>query len=138
MRREIPDLHLETEEAEGLEGVFLVRIEQAQHRFERRKPFYVLSFRVIQPQEFFDRKLVARLYSTPRALWKLRWFLRDFAYDTELLERDVIDEKALPGLRGVVKVFYSNVHGRLFLNLDGFAPATAWEELSATALEQTL
>jgi hypothetical protein len=138
MRREIPGLHLDTEEAERLEGVFLVRIEQAQRRFERRKSFYVLSFRVIQPQEFFDRGVVARLYSTPRALWKLRWFLRDLAYDNDLLQLDVIDESALAGLRGVVKVSYANVHGRLFLNLDGFAPATAWEELSATALEQTL
>jgi hypothetical protein len=138
MRREIPGLHLGTEESQRLEGVFLVRIEQAQHRIERRKPFWIVSFRVIQPQESFDQKLVGHLYSTPRALWKLRWFLRDFAYDADLLHLDVIDETALQGLRGVVKVSYANVHGRCFLNFDGFAPATAWEELSTTTLEQTL
>jgi hypothetical protein len=36
-------------------------------------------------------------------LWKLSWFLRDFVYDPELLGREEIDEKALFGLRGIVK-----------------------------------
>ena len=138
MRREFPGLHLGTDEAETLEGVFLVRVEDVQHRQERRKPFFVVSFRVIQPQGFFDRKLAGRLYSTPRALWKLRWFLRDFGYDADLLGQDLIDENALQGLRGVIKTSYTTIHGRWFLNLDGFAPATAWEELSTTTLEQTL
>ena len=72
MKRELPGLHLGTEEAEALEGVFLVRVEHVQHRQEnRRKPFFVVSFRVIQPQGSFDRQLVGRLYSTHRALWKL-------------------------------------------------------------------
>ena len=138
MRREFPGLHIGTDEARRLEGVFLVRVEDVQHRQERRKPFFVVSFRVIQPQGLFERKLVGRLYSTPRALWKLRWFLRDFGYDAELLGRDLIDENALQGLRGVIKTSYTTISGRWFLNLDGFAPATAWEELSTDALEQTL
>jgi len=32
------------------------------------------------------------LYCTPKTLWKLNWFLRDFGYDSELLERNEIDE----------------------------------------------
>jgi len=48
------------------------------------------------------------------------------------------EDFALEGLRGVVKASYVNVQGRWFLNFDGFAPATAWEELSTTALEQSL
>src|ERR1017187_6509277 len=47
--------------------------------------------------------LMGRLYCTPKALWKLNWFLRDFGYDTELLDRDEIDDKNLIGLSGVVK-----------------------------------
>ena len=67
----------------------------------------------------------------PQALWKLSWFLRDFGYDTELLGRDEIDEKTLVGLRGVVKISHTVMHGTSLLNLDGFAPASQWEELSA-------
>ena len=44
----------------------------------------------------------------------------------------MVDEKALLGRRGVVKVSHANVNGRSYLNLDGFAPAEEWEELSAT------
>jgi len=28
-------------------------------------------------------------------MWKLRWFLRDFGYDPELLGKNEIDDKAL-------------------------------------------
>jgi hypothetical protein len=37
----------------------------------------------------------------------------------------------LVGLRGVVKVSHATVHGISVLNLDGFAPAGRWEELSS-------
>jgi hypothetical protein len=74
------------------------------------------------------RKVSSRLYCTEKALWKLNWFLRDFGYDSELLAEDRIDDRALVGLRGVVKVSHSLVNGRTFLNLDGFAPASRWEE----------
>jgi hypothetical protein len=63
-------------------------------------------------------------------LWKLGWFLRDFLYDPELLAHEQLDEKALPGLRGVVKVSHVVVNGVPLTNLDGFAPASQWEELS--------
>ena len=61
---------------------------------------------------------------------KLSWFLRDFGYDTELLGKNEIDDKALIDLWGVVKVSEVTVHGISVLNFDGFAPATRWEELS--------
>ncbi len=32
--------------------------------------------------------MTGRLYCTPRAMWKLSWFLRDFGYDAELLGRE--------------------------------------------------
>jgi hypothetical protein len=77
--------------------------------------------------------ITGRLYCTARAMWKLSWFLRDFGYDTELLGKDEIDDKALVGLRGVVKISHAMVHGMSVLNLDGFAPAARWEELSPDA-----
>ena len=77
------------------------------------------------------RSITCRVYyCTPKALWKLSWFLRDFGYDTELLGRDEVDEKNLVGLRGVVKISHSVMNGTSLLNLDGFAPASQWEELS--------
>jgi hypothetical protein len=64
-------------------------------------------------------------------MWKLGWFLRDFLYDPELLAHEQVDEKALPGLRGVVKITRTVINGISLVNLDGFAPASQWEELSA-------
>ena len=64
-------------------------------------------------------------------MWKLSWFLRDFGYDTELLGKEEIEDKALIGLSGVVKATHTVAHGIRMLNLQGFAPASQWEELSA-------
>ena len=51
------------------------------------------------------RRLISgRVYCIAKALWKLGWFLRDFLYDPDLLGREEVDEKALSGLRGVVKI----------------------------------
>jgi hypothetical protein len=54
-----------------------------------------------------------------------------------LLGREEVDEKALSGLRGVVKVSHGNVNGTSLLNLDGFAPASQWEELSSSPLPKS-
>ena len=69
-------------------------------------------------------------------MWKLSWFLRDFGYDTELLGKDEIDDQALLGLKGVLKVSHAIVHGISVLNLDGFAATARWQELSPDALDQ--
>jgi hypothetical protein len=63
-------------------------------------------------------------------MWKLRWFLRDFGYDADLLGKNKIDDKALIDLWGVVTVSEVTIHGISVLNFDGFAPAARWEELS--------
>ncbi len=80
-----------------------------------------------------DTRLPVVSTARPEHLWKLNWFLRDFGYDTELLGRDEIDEKSLVGLRGVVKISHVVVNGTSLLNLDGFAPASQWEELSSAS-----
>jgi len=71
-------------------------------------------------------------------MWKLSWFLRDFGYDTELLNKDEIDDKALVGLKGIVKISHVIVHGLSLLNLDGFAAASRWEELSPSSIADPL
>ncbi len=129
MRRRIPGLHQQAQSGDDiLEGVFLVRVERASYRYHPQKPFFVLSFAILKPEEHADRTFSGRLYCTAKALWKLSWFLRDFGYDAELLGQDEVDEKALVGLRGVVKVSRAVVNGRCFVNLDAFSPAGEWEE----------
>ena len=130
MKRRFPGLHEQGAHNESLpEGLYLARVEQAVYRFHTQKPFFTLRFSVLEPGELRERAFSGRLYCTARALWKLNWFLRDFGYDTDLLGRDEIDEKALGGLRGVVRVSHTRVNGRSYLNLEAFAPASEWEEL---------
>jgi hypothetical protein len=89
-----------------------------------------VRFVILEPEAFAGRSLSGRLYCTERALWKLNWFLRDFGYDSDLLNQDQIDEKALLMLRGVVRTSYVTLNGRSFQNLEAFAPAAGWDELS--------
>ena len=88
---------------------------------------------ILEPQEHQGHSLTGRLYCSPKALWKLSWFLRDFGYDPDLMGRDEVDEKALLGLRGMVRVSQTVLNGRSFLNLDGFAPADEWEGTTASS-----
>ena len=115
------------------DGLFLVRADRAQYRWQAQKPFYVLRFAVLEPKHLAGCLITGRLYCTPRAMWKLSWFLRDFGYDSELLGKDEVDDKALVGLQGVVKISHAIVHGISVLTFDGFAPAARWEELSPDA-----
>lgn len=105
-----------------------MRVIWAQYRAQTEKPYLAINLSITEPEAYSSRKISSRLYCTEKALWKLNWFLRDFGYDPELLDKDEIDDKALVGLRGVVKVSHSSVNGRTFLNLDGFAPADNWGE----------
>ena len=132
MRRRIQGLHEADLSASSQvrDGLLLVRVDRAQHRWDSRKPFYLLRFSILEPKQLTGQSVAGRLYCTPRALWKLNWFLRDFGYDTELLGQDEIDDKNLVGLRGVIKISHVVVNGPFLLNLDGFAPASQWEELS--------
>ena len=116
------------------DGVFLVRVDRAQYRWHQQKPFYVLRLTVVEPGELAGRVVSGRLYCTAKSLWKLGWFLRDFFYDPELLSSEEVDEKALSGLRGVVKISHTTVNGTSLLNFDAFAPASQWPELSSSAL----
>jgi hypothetical protein len=83
-----------------------------------------LRLSVLEPRELAGRLISGRVYCTAKTLWKLGRFLRDFLYDPDLIVREEVDEKALSGLRGVVKISHTTVSGTSLLNFDGFAPAS--------------
>ena len=136
MRRQIPGLHSQHVEPESnLDGLFLVRVERASYRWHQQKPFVELRLVILEPNSFQRRSFISRLYCTERALWRLHWFLRDFGYDADLLNRDQVDERALVNLRGVVRTSHKALNGRSYQNLDSFAPAGDWEVLSCASID---
>jgi hypothetical protein len=126
VKRRFPGLYQTVESDSIPDGIYLVRVEQVRYRWNAHKPFYEVRLQVIGPKTFAGHSFASRLYCTPKALWKLSWFLRDFAYDSELLGRDELDEKVLVGLIGVVQISHVVVHGTSLLNLEAFAPAARW------------
>jgi hypothetical protein len=126
----------DTSAIDAVGGLLLVRVQKAQHRWHPQKSFYAVVFSVLEPKLLKGYRLSGRLYTTPKALWKLNWFLRDFGYDTELLSRGEINDQALVGLQGVVKVSYAIVKGMSYLNFNAFAPSEKWKELSPIASDQ--
>ena len=134
MKHQIPGLADATRDSrpEVPDGIFLVRVDGAQFRWHAQKPFYILRLSIVEPAVLAHRSVVGRLYCTQKAMWKLGWFLRDFFYDPDLFAHEQIDEKALPGLRGIVKISHTTINGISLMNFDGFAPASQWEELSST------
>jgi hypothetical protein len=137
MRRHIPGLHSTQQTLENsLDGLFLVRVDKASYRWHAQKPFLALQFVVLEPVSFQSQSFAGRLYCTQRALWKLDWFLRDFEYDRELLDRDQVDEKALLGLRGVVRTSHTTLNGRSYQNLDAFAPVEEWTLTSTESVDR--
>ena len=138
MRRQIPGLHSQHQDSEtSIDGMFLVRVEKASYRRHPHKPFVELRLVILEPQASQGRSFFSRLYCTEKALWKLHWFLRDFGYDTDLLNSDQVDEKALLNLRGVVRTSHKIVNGRYYQNLDSFAPAGEWEVFSCASIDDT-
>ena len=97
MKRQITGLHAADRCAADQipDGVFLVRVQRVQFRRQAQKPYYTLALAILEPSRFAGHILSSRLYCSPKALWKLNWFLRDFGYDTELLGRDEVDETQL-------------------------------------------
>jgi hypothetical protein len=137
MRRQITGLHAADRCAadQTPDGIFLVRVQQVYFRRHAQKPYYTLALAVLEPSRFSSHTLSSRIYCTPKALWKLNWFLRDFGYDTELLSRDEVDETQLVGLRGVVKISHIVFNGASLVRFDGFASADRWDQLSPANLD---
>ena len=137
MKRQITGLHAADRCAADQipDGVFLVRVQRARFRRQAQKPYYTLTLAIVEPGRFSEQVISSRLYCSPKALWKMNWFLRDFGYDTELLGRDEVDETLLVRLKGVVKISHIVLNGASLIRLDGFASAGRWEELSPANLD---
>jgi hypothetical protein len=110
-------------------------VQRARFQRQAQKPFYTLTLAILEPSRLSGHVLSSRLYCSPKALWKLNWFLRDFGYDTDLLGRDELDESQVVGLKGVVKISHIVLNGSSLIRLDGFASAGRWEELSPANLD---
>jgi hypothetical protein len=134
MKRTISGLSANRSPEVIADGVYLVRVERMHYCWQRQKPFYALVLLVLEPSSFASTRISARLYATAKTLWKLSWFLRDFGYDPQRLQDDQIDDGAVIGLRGVVKISHFTSSGRTYLNLDAFAPAEQWQEQAADSL----
>ena len=135
MTRRFPGLHETSAPAELPDGVYLVRVERVQYRWYAQKPYYSVRLVVLEPKPWAGTSVTGRLYCTEKALWKLSWFLRDFGYDAEMLEREEVDEGQVVGLQGVVKVSHVVYDGIPLVRFDGFAPVSRWEELSPANLD---
>jgi hypothetical protein len=127
----IPGLRRASEFAHDLpDGLYLVEVRTAAYRRKLPKPYFAIEFVVIEPNTHTGKMLPARVYSTPRALWKLHWFLCDFGYDRALIDRDEVDERALVGMKGVVRLSQAFVDRNQYLNIDAFMPADKWLEVA--------
>ena len=112
------------------DGVYLVRVQRAQYRWHKSKPFYDLKFYVLEPAAVKGGAIATRIYCSPKNLWKFAWFLRDFRYSPELLESDEIDMRLLLGLKGVIEVKQQITGGQSEITLKAFAPEQDWERLA--------
>ena len=137
MKRQISGLHdADRCAADQIpDGLFLVRVQRVKFHRQAQKRYYTLTLAILEPSRFAENVISSRLYCSPKALWKLNWFLRDFGYDTELLVRDELDESRVVALQGVVKISHIVVNGTPLVRLDGFAPAGRWEELLPANLD---
>jgi len=137
MKRKVAGLHAADLDAVDRipDGVFLVRIQRMQFRRYAPKPYYIVNLAILEPHRFADHLISSRLYCHAKALWKLNWFLRDFGYDSESIDRDEVDETRLVGLHGVVKISHVICNWSSWIRFDGFAPTRRWEELSPANLD---
>jgi hypothetical protein len=119
--------------SEIADGEYLVRVNETRYRFDKNKPYFNFQFEVLEPVSLQRRLFSGRLYCHAKALWKLNWFLRDFSYDSEMLGVDQLDEHALVGLVGVIKISHKCINGRMLVNLDAFAPAERWSDFYGPA-----
>jgi hypothetical protein len=60
------------------DGIFLVRVDRAQYRWHKQKPYYEIRFAVLKPRHLTGCFMTGRLYCTPRAMWKAELILEGF------------------------------------------------------------
>ena len=47
------------------DGIFLVRVDRAQYRWHKQKPYYEIRFAVLKPKHLTGCFMTGRLYCTP-------------------------------------------------------------------------
>ena len=130
MRTHIQGLNQTSERKPLVEGVYKARVVRFEPAGHAAKPCRAATFLILEPAAFTGRHVKTRLYCHERALWKLRWFLSDFGYDPELLASEELDDRRVVGLEGVIRLSYWGSNGQRRLDVQGFATAERWEELS--------
>jgi hypothetical protein len=113
-----------------IEGVYRARVVRFEPAGHAPKPCRAATFSILEPAPYAGRHVRTRLYCHARALWKLHWFLSDFRYDPELMEAEELDDRRVIGLEGIIRLAYWGADGHQRLDVQGFAPADRWEELS--------
>ena len=134
MKQRIQGLSSSSTVNEIPKGVYLVKVQRGRYRWHKHKPAYELSFFVLKPDSLCGAAISVRLLCSPKELWKFAWFLRDFRYSQELLDRDEIDVRALVGLEGVLQITSEVLKGRAVTVVHAFAPAVDWEHLALSAV----
>jgi hypothetical protein len=130
MRTKIQGLSQVSERSPLVEGLYRARVVHFELPGHAAKPCRRVTFLILEPAPYAGRYVRTRLYCHDRALWKLRWFLNDFNYDTELLAADELDDRRVVGLEGVIRLAYWGNDGHRRLDVQGFAPSERWGELS--------
>ena len=130
MRTRIQGLSQPSEPKPLVEGLYRARVVRFEPAGHAAKPCRTATFLILQPSGFSGRYVRTRLYCHDRALWKLRWFLADFAYDAQLIQAEELDDRRVVGLEGVIRLAYWGRDGRRRLDVQGFAPAERWLEIS--------
>jgi hypothetical protein len=130
MRTKIQGLSHTTERIPLVEGLYRVRVVRFEPAGHAAKPCRAATFLILDPPQYAGRHVRARLYCHDRALWKLRWFLSDFSYDAELLAAELLDDRRVVGLEGVIRLAYWGSDGHRRLDVQGFAPTDRWGDLS--------
>ena len=113
MRIKIQGLSQQIERAPLVEGLYRARVVRFEPAGHAPNPCRVVSFLILAPDRFAGRHVRTRLYCHERALWKLRWFLSDFGYDSELFASEELDDRRVIGLEGVIRLAYGRVGSML-------------------------
>ncbi len=130
MRTKIQGLSQVREPSPLIEGLYRARVVRFAPGGHAAKPCRAATFLILDPPPYAGRHVRTRLYCHDRALWKLRWFLSDFGYDAELLAAELLDDRRVVGLDGVIRLAHWGTDGQRRLDVQGFAPAERWGELS--------
>jgi hypothetical protein len=130
MRTRIQGLSQSSERKPLVEGLYRARVVRFEPAGHAAKPCRTATFLILEPAAYSGRYVRTRLYCHERALWKLRWFLSDFGYDAELMAAEELDDRRVVGLEGVIRLAYWGTDGHRRLDVQGFAPADRWPEVS--------